>query len=100
MAYPELQPALFSFNSPLGMCPECNGIGSQLSMDIDKLIPDKNLSIRQGAIIPWRNYFNKKRRQPPFCPIQILSKFMKSVRLMNLFFLPCHLFKANPFRKL
>ncbi|MCP5037076.1 MAG: excinuclease ABC subunit UvrA, partial [Rhodobacteraceae bacterium] len=49
MAYPELQPALFSFNSPLGMCPECNGIGSQLSMDIDKLIPDKNLSIRQGA---------------------------------------------------
>ena len=61
IAYPELQPALFSFNSPLGMCPECNGIGSQLSMDIDKLIPDKNLTIRQGAIIPWRNYFNKNR---------------------------------------
>ncbi len=37
IAYPEPQPALFSFNSPLGMCTQCNGIGNQLSMDIDKL---------------------------------------------------------------
>jgi excinuclease ABC subunit A len=64
IAYPELEPSLFSFNSPLGMCPECNGIGSQLSMDIHKLIPDKTLSIRQGAVVPWRNYFaqNKNRK--------------------------------------
>ena len=59
VAYPELDPPLFSFNSPLGMCPECNGIGSMLSMDEDKIIPDKNLSIRQGAIVPWQNYFTK-----------------------------------------
>jgi excinuclease ABC subunit A len=59
IAYPELEPPLFSFNSPLGMCPDCNGIGSMLSMDPDKIIPDKNLSIRQGAIVPWRNYFTK-----------------------------------------
>jgi excinuclease ABC subunit A len=58
-AYPELTPALFSFNSPQGMCPECNGIGTQLTMDVDKLVPDKNLSIRQGAVVPLRNYFNK-----------------------------------------
>jgi excinuclease ABC subunit A len=59
IAYPELEPSLFSFNSPLGMCPACNGIGSQLSMDVDKLVPDKSLSIRQGAVVPWRNYFLK-----------------------------------------
>ena len=56
-AYPELHPNLFSFNSPLGMCPDCNGIGSLLLMDPDKIIPDKNLSIRQGAVVPWKNYF-------------------------------------------
>ncbi|MFH1982153.1 MAG: excinuclease ABC subunit UvrA [Pseudomonadota bacterium] len=56
-AYPELEPTLFSFNSPLGMCPECNGIGSRLTMDPDKIVPDKALSILEGAVIPWRGYF-------------------------------------------
>ena len=56
-AYPEPTPQLFSFNSPLGMCPRCNGIGSILSMDPDKIVPDRNLSIRQGAVVPWQNYF-------------------------------------------
>ena len=59
IAYPALDPPLFSFNSPLGMCPDCNGIGSMLSMDVDKIVPDKNLTIRQGAIVPWRHYFSK-----------------------------------------
>ncbi|MGD9878437.1 MAG: excinuclease ABC subunit UvrA, partial [Desulfococcus sp.] len=57
IAYPELDPPLFSFNSPQGMCPDCNGIGSELSMDPEKIVPDKTLSIRQGAVIPWRGYF-------------------------------------------
>ncbi len=65
IAYPELEPTLFSFNSPRGMCPECNGIGTVLSMDEDKIIPDPKLSINQGAIVPWKNYFvsngNKKK---------------------------------------
>jgi len=56
-AYPELHPNLFSFNSPIGMCPDCNGIGSLLLMDPDKIIPDKNLTIRQGAVVPWKSYF-------------------------------------------
>jgi excinuclease ABC subunit A len=60
IAYPKLDPPLFSFNSPLGMCPDCNGIGTLLSMDVDKVIPDKSLSIREGAVTPWQNYFNKK----------------------------------------
>ena len=59
IAYPALDPPLFSFNSPMGMCPDCNGIGSMLSMDVDKIVPDKNLTIRQGAIVPWQNYFSK-----------------------------------------
>ncbi|CAD7838934.1 MAG: Excinuclease ABC subunit A [Olavius algarvensis Delta 4 endosymbiont] len=59
VAYPELAPPLFSFNSPLGMCPDCNGIGSLLSMDVDKIIPDRTLSIREGAVRPWQNYFLK-----------------------------------------
>jgi len=60
IAYPSLDPPLFSFNPPMGMCPDCNGIGSMLSMDVDKIVPDKNLTIRQGAIVPWQNYFSKK----------------------------------------
>ncbi len=57
VAFPDLDPPLFSFNSPLGMCPDCNGIGELLAMDEDKVVPDKSLSIREGAIVPWRNYF-------------------------------------------
>lgn len=60
LSYPDLEPALFSFNSPLGMCPQCNGIGSQLSMDVGKIVPEPGLSIRQGAVLPLRNYFQKK----------------------------------------
>ena len=60
IAYPELDPPLFSFNSPLGMCPDCNGIGSKLAMDADKVIADGKLSIRQGAIIPWQGHFTGK----------------------------------------
>ncbi|MBU4317274.1 MAG: excinuclease ABC subunit UvrA [Proteobacteria bacterium] len=59
VSYPDLDPPLFSFNSPQGMCPACNGLGTVLSMDPDKIVPDADLSIRQGAVVPWRNYFSK-----------------------------------------
>jgi len=58
-AYPALVPPLFSFNSPQGMCPNCNGIGSRLAMDPAKIVPDKNLSIREGAVLPWKGYFKR-----------------------------------------
>ncbi len=61
IAYPELTPQLFSFNSPQGMCPECNGLGTQLRMDEDKLIPDKSRSITDGAIVPWRSYLDASK---------------------------------------
>ncbi|MCM2324248.1 MAG: excinuclease ABC subunit UvrA, partial [Oligoflexia bacterium] len=57
VAYPALEPTLFSFNSPLGMCPECHGLGSVLTMDEARIVPDPELSLRQGAVVPWRNYF-------------------------------------------
>jgi excinuclease ABC subunit A len=60
IAYPELDPPIFSFNSPLGMCPDCNGIGSNLAMDADKVIADPDLTIREGAVIPWQGHFTSK----------------------------------------
>jgi excinuclease ABC subunit A len=49
----EITPRHFSFNSPEGACPDCAGIGTKLEVDIDQIIPNKNLSIREGAIKPW-----------------------------------------------
>ena len=57
ISFPKLDPPLFSFNSPLGMCVECNGLGSVVAMDPDKIIPDQDLSIREGAVVPWRSFF-------------------------------------------
>lgn len=57
LAYRELEPSLFSFNSPLGMCETCNGLGNIIAMDPDKLVPDKTLSIYEGAVAPWRSFF-------------------------------------------
>ncbi len=49
---PELEPRLFSFNAPYGACPECKGLGVKLKIDVDLVIPDKNKSINEGAIVP------------------------------------------------
>jgi len=60
VAYPALDPPLFSFNSPQGMCPDCNGLGTRLSMDANMIIPDPDLTIRDGAVVPWRGMFNRR----------------------------------------
>jgi len=52
-AFAELSPQSFSFNSPLGMCPSCNGLGQREEIDPELIIPDPRLSIRGGAIAPW-----------------------------------------------
>lgn len=49
LSYPEPEPNTFSFNSPYGACPKCNGLGEIAEVDLDKLIPDRRKSIRQGA---------------------------------------------------
>jgi excinuclease ABC subunit A len=53
VAFPALEPSSFSFNSPLGMCPECTGLGTRMDMDPALVIPDQQRSIRGGAIEPW-----------------------------------------------
>ncbi|MGI2329400.1 excinuclease ABC subunit UvrA [Planococcus sp. YIM B11945] len=50
----ELEPRMFSFNSPFGACPECDGIGHKLEVDPELVIPDPSLSLNEGAIVPWQ----------------------------------------------
>ncbi len=50
---PELEPRLFSFNSPYGACPECKGLGTKLKISEDLIIPDKNKSLNEGAIVAY-----------------------------------------------
>ena len=52
---PKLEPRLFSFNSPFGCCPSCNGLGIKQEADLDLLVPDKTLTISQGAIVYFKN---------------------------------------------
>lgn len=58
IAYDDPEPNLFSFNSPYGACPTCNGLGNVMEVDLDKVFPDKNLSIRKGGIAPLGEYKN------------------------------------------
>ena len=53
LGFPELTPQSFSFNSPIGMCPDCNGLGTKPEMDPELVIPDPTRSMREGAIEPW-----------------------------------------------
>ncbi len=57
ISLPEFTPRMFSFNSPFGACPECQGLGVKLEFDVDLIIPDRNLTIREGAIKPWSGSF-------------------------------------------
>jgi excinuclease ABC subunit A len=53
VSLPELQPRIFSFNSPHGACPRCTGLGAQQEIDPDLLVPDPTISIGEGALVPW-----------------------------------------------
>ena len=59
ISYKDPAPNIFSFNSPEGACPRCQGMGTVSEIDIDKVIPDKNKSIHDGAIIPLGKYKNQ-----------------------------------------
>lgn len=49
----ELEPRMFSFNSPFGACPTCDGLGQKLTVDVDLVVPDKDKTLNEGAIEPW-----------------------------------------------
>lgn len=51
---PAPEPRLFSFNSPIGACPDCTGFGETSTIDMQKIVPDRSMSLREGAIAPWR----------------------------------------------
>lgn len=51
--YPEPSPRLFSYNSPLGACPTCEGFGRVIDLDLERIVPDTSKSLRDGAIAPW-----------------------------------------------
>jgi len=53
LEYPQPEPRLYSFNSPLGACPECEGFGNIIGVDMELVVPDPNKSLREGAIAPW-----------------------------------------------
>jgi excinuclease ABC subunit A len=60
VSYPEITPRMFSFNNPQGACPICDGIGAKLFFDPDLIVPNEELSLREGAIDPW------EKRNAPF----------------------------------
>ena len=63
ISMPELEPRMFSFNSPHGACPRCTGLGSQMEIDPELVVPDPSLSLADGAILPWSsgasNYYEQ-----------------------------------------
>ena len=66
ISMPELEPRLFSFNSPFGACPECHGLGEKLEIDPKLVIPNGNLTLGEGAIFPWARASHKIGRQGYF----------------------------------
>ena len=88
----ELEPRLFSFNAPFGACPECDGLGSKLEVDVDLIVPDKHLTLEEGALVPWNpissNYyptmleqFCKQFKIPMNIPFEKLTQSQKNMVL-------------------
>ena len=71
ITFPDLEPRMFSFNSPFGACPKCQGFGNVVDYDMDLVIPDPGLTINQGAIAPWMReaYTNWLPRLKSACPM-------------------------------
>jgi excinuclease ABC subunit A len=63
ISFEELQPRMFSFNSPFGACEECNGLGIKMEFDPDLIIPDRSKSIADGAVAVYRSYLDSWRMQ-------------------------------------
>lgn len=53
LSYPEITPRMFSFNNPHGACPDCSGLGTRMLFDQEQVVPNPELSLRDGAVVPW-----------------------------------------------
>jgi excinuclease ABC subunit A len=82
----ELEPRLFSFNSPYGACPECDGLGTVNEFDPDLVVPDPSVTLGDGAVVPWR----KNGRRMNMYYGRMLRKFCDAVDVT----------KSSPFEKL
>ncbi len=72
ISYPEIAPRMFSFNNPYGACPDCTGLGTRMYFDAELVVPNPDLSLREGAIAPW-----EKRLASPFhqMTLECLAQF-------------------------
>jgi excinuclease ABC subunit A len=73
-SFPELSPPGFSFNSPLGSCPECHGLGSAWKVDLDRLVPEPDKTLREGAVLPWASALSQGEA-PNYVTKQLLAAF-------------------------
>lgn len=74
ISYPEIAPRMFSFNNPYGACPDCTGLGTRMYFDADLVVPNQDLSLREGAIAPW-----ERRLASPFhqMTLECLAQFYR-----------------------
>ena len=72
---PELEPRLFSFNTPQGACPQCEGLGVKLSINPDLVVPDKSLSLNKGALAPWTSSSGELYAWHAFALKHLMQKF-------------------------
>jgi len=74
LSYPEIAPRMFSFNNPYGACPDCTGLGTRMYFDAELVVPNQELSLREGVIAPW-----EKRLASPFhqMTLECLSQFYR-----------------------
>ena len=73
ISYPEITPRMFSFNSPFGACEDCSGLGTRMYFDPDQVLPNRQLSMREGAIAPWESRSGYWYQQV----LEALSEFYK-----------------------
>lgn len=92
ISYPEMTPAAFSFNSPHGACPECNGLGEKFYFDPELVVPDKKLALGQGAVEPWakragyyRQIFESLARHYGFSLLTSFNKLSGKVKDLVLY---------------
>ena len=104
----EMEPRLFSFNAPFGACPDCDGLGMKLSVDEDLVIPDKDKTLAEGALVPWSNskYYTAMLKQacmalkiPVDKPYKKLTKKQKDLILNRRYHHPMSKFMRDAMGK-
>ena len=104
----EIEPRLFSFNAPYGACADCDGLGSKLEVDLDLVVPDKQLTLNEGAMAPWNpissNYYPEMLSQfcsayniPMDIPFNELSKEQQDLVLYGSKGKTFHFYHKNDF---